>query len=350
MIDAAAPETPMAYDAAAPRDSGDEDNARGTPEGLAFFHDHHPHADDMRADVLDGLKRPQKSIPPKYFYDAEGSRLFDRITALPEYYVTRAEIATLDRVSGALREAAGEGASVLEFGSGSGVKIRTLLGALARPHSYVAVDISREHLLEACAALARDHADVRIGAVCADFTKAFPMPEDAFGAGRRVAFFPGSTIGNFEEQEAADLLRALRAHLRAGDFLLIGADLQKESRRLDAAYDDSGGVTAAFNLNLLTRINRELGGDIPVEAFTHRARYEPGKGRVEMHLCARRDLAFTVAGERFRMRAGETIHTENSHKYTREGFDALAGQAGFRPHLYWTDSDGLFSVRLMRAA
>lgn len=321
----------------------------GQTGGLAFFHDFHPGAADMRADVLAGLSRPQKGLPPKYFYDERGSKLFDRITELSEYYVTRAELSVLRRIGPELAETVGAGANVLEFGSGSSVKIRTLLDALEQPHLYVGVDISRDHLLSACRDLASDYPALKVGAICADFTQAFPIPERTFGEHWRLGFFPGSTIGNFEPEEAKDVLRALRAALRPDDSLLVGVDLRKDATRLEAAYDDAEGVTAAFNLNVLTHINRELGADIPVDAFAHVARWNPGKGRVEMHLEAQRDFGFAVAGQDFTMRAGETIHTENSHKYTRESFDALAAEAGFRPHRYWTDDSGLFSVRLMRA-
>ncbi len=335
-------------DAAASRGE-DPSDADETPPELSFFRDFHPGAADMRADVLEGLSRPQKGIPPKYFYDQRGSALFDRICELDEYYVTRSELSILRRIGPELAAHVGPEANVLEFGSGSSVKIRTVLDALERPYLYVGVDISREHLLAACRDLARDYPDLTVGAICADFTEPFQIPEREFGERWRIGFFPGSTIGNFEPEAAKNVLRAMRAELRPDDSLLIGVDLQKDAARLEAAYDDAEGVTAAFNLNVLTHINRELDGDIPEDAFEHLARYNPDLGRVEMHLRALRDIEFTVAGQRFAMKAGETIHTENSHKYTREGFDALAAEAGFRPLEYWTDAEGLFSVRLMRA-
>jgi dimethylhistidine N-methyltransferase len=317
--------------------------------GLAFFYDRQPDAADMRGDILAGLSRPRKSIPPKYFYDAPGSALFDRITELPEYYPTRAELSILRAIGPELAAHVGPEANVLEFGSGSSLKIRTLLDALERPHLYVGVDISREHLLAACRDLKRVYPHLAVGAICADFTHPFRIPEREFGAHWRVGFFPGSTIGNFEPEEAKTVLRAMRAELRPNDSLLIGVDLQKDADMLQAAYDDAAGVTAAFNLNVLSHINRALGADIPVDAFAHEVRYDADHGRIEMYLRALRDLEFTVAGQVFVMRAGERIHTENSHKYTRESFDALAAEAGFRPYQYWTDADGLFSVRLMRA-
>lgn len=318
-------------------------------ENLAFFRDYEPGASDMKADVLAGLSKSLKTLLPKYFYDQRGSELFDRITELPEYYVARAELEVLRRIGPELAEHVGPGANVLEYGSGSSLKIRTLLDALDAPHLYVGVDISREHLLAACAELAADYPDLAVGAICADFTVPFEIPEKEFAENWRLGFFPGSTIGNFEPADACKVLQAIRAELRPNDSLLIGVDLKKDPAVLEAAYDDAQGVTAAFNLNLLTHINRQLGADIPEDGFTHLARYNPEKGRVEMHLRAARDLGFTIAGQHFSMAEGETIHTENSHKYTREEFDDLAASAGFRPHKFWTDEQELFSVRLMRA-
>jgi len=318
-------------------------------DDLAFFIDFEPPEDDMLSEVVAGLSAEPKGLSPKYFYDQRGSELFDRITLAPEYYVSRTEIGLLRSVGPELAADVGPEATVIEYGSGASVKIRTLLDALERPHLYVGVDISKAFLLESCRALKADYPDLPIGAICADFTKPFQIPEDRFGDHWRIAFFPGSTIGNFTPDAAVEVLKAIRSELRPDDSLLIGVDLKKDRETLERAYDDAQGVTAAFNLNILKVINRVLKADIPVEAFTHRAVYNAEMGRVEMHLAATRDVSFSVGGHAFEMAAGETIHTENSHKYTEAEFNALAARAGFRPHRIWIDDENLFSVRLMRA-
>jgi dimethylhistidine N-methyltransferase len=321
------------------------------PDALAFFIDLEPPAGDFRSDVLEGLAKPQKTISPKHFYDERGSQLFDEITRAPEYYVTKTERGILERAAPGTAKIVGPNAAVLELGSGSSVKIRTLLDALDKPALYAALDISRDHLLASAAGLSADYPDVKVGAICADFTQPLELPEDLFaGAGRRLVFFPGSTIGNFDPDAAENVLRTARGLLRRGDFMLIGFDLKKRAEILERAYDDAGGVTAAFNRNLLTRINAELGGTIDVDAFEHRAVYNADKGRVEMHLVATSDTEFEVAGRRFAMKRGETIHTENSHKFEGGEFDALAARAAFAPVESWTDADGLFCVRLYEAA
>jgi len=321
-----------------------------TGEALDFFLDFEPPTGDMLSDVLEGLSQSPKGLSPKYFYDQRGSELFDRITYVPEYYVSRTEIALLRAMSAELAEDIGPEASVIEYGSGASVKIRTLLDALINPHLYVGVDISRDFLIESCEAIKRDYPDLPVGAICADFTRPFDVPEDRFGKNWRLAFFPGSTIGNFTPEAAVEVLKAVRSELREDDSLLIGVDLLKDAKTLERAYDDAQGVTAAFNLNVLHNINASLDADIPVEAFSHRAVFNPDAGRVEMHLVAGRDVSFTIGGTTFSLTQGEHIHTENSHKYSVEGFDALAAKAGFKPHRIWMDEEKLFSVRLMRAA
>jgi len=318
--------------------------------GLAFYRDLEPPRSDMRADILAGLSKPQKTIPAKYLYDAEGSAIFEQITEAPEYYVTRTELALLDAVAPDLRELAGPGAVVLEPGAGALVKIRKLLDALETPAAFVGMDISGEHLLEACEALAEERDRVAVGAVCHDFTQpmdfsTLPLPE-----GRRIVFFPGSTIGNFELIDALAVLRNLRGWLREGDALLIGADLRKDRETLEAAYDDAGGVTAAFNFNLIERLNRELDGDMDPAGFRYAAHWNPYRSRVEMYLQARADMRFTLAGERFVIREEETIHTENSHKFTVGGFHDLAGRAGLVAKKAWVSRDPAFSLHWLEPA
>lgn len=320
----------------------------GSAPALAFFEDMHPPASDFRADVLEGLSKPQKTISPKYFYDAEGSAIFDRITRAPEYYVTRTELELMDRIGPEIAALAGPRAVVMEPGAGSSVKVRRLIDALDRPAGYVGMDISGEHVRSACEALAADHADLMIGAVCHDFTQpidlqALPLPP-AMHEGRRVVFFPGSTIGNFELIDALAVLKTLRGWLREGDALLIGVDLRKDGAVLEAAYDDAGGATADFNRNLIARINRDLDGDIDSSALAYRAHWNPYRSRVEMYLQALADQAFTVAGRDFVLREHETIHTENSHKFTVEIFRDLARRAGFSPQNAWVHETTPFSL------
>lgn len=322
----------------------DTATALAPDDPLDFFVDLHPPMADFRSDVLDGLKARPRVIPPKYFYDADGSALFDAITATPEYYVTRVELAILERIAPEIARRAGKGAVVIEPGSGSSVKISTLLRALDEPAGYVGSDISREHLIAACRDLAADHPGLFVGAVCADFTAPLDLGELDIPDGKRLVFFPGSTIGNFEPEDAVQVLRNIRDWLRPGDALLLGADRIKDPEILKAAYDDAEGVTGAFNLNLLKRINRELGGDIDPADFRHRAIWNEEKARIEMHLEARRDVGFTVSGERFEMREGETIHTENSHKFSVESFSRLADEAGLSVSDHWSDPSQHFTL------
>lgn len=311
---------------------------------LAFFADLNPSTSDFRNDVLSGLSGTPKTIPPKYFYDAKGSALFDDITDTPEYYVMRTELGLLDRISDDIAERAGKGAVVIEPGSGSSLKIDKLLGSLDDPAAYVGLDISREHLLAACEDLSKRWPTLEIGAICADFTHHVDLHDMPIPQGRRLVFFPGSTIGNFEPDDARELLKGIRDWLRPGDGFLIGVDRVKPREVLEAAYDDAGDVTAAFNLNLLTRINRELDGDIDVDAFEHRAIWNESKSRIEMHLVAKRDLSFTISGQTFTMKAGESIHTENSHKFTVASFQALARSAGLEPVADWSDDAAYFTL------
>jgi len=301
---------------------------------------------DFGAAVEAGLSRSQKSIPARYFYDVRGSELFEDITRLPEYYPTRTETALLKQHAADIGRLAGIGRAVVEFGAGSGIKTPLLLDA-TRATTYVPIDISGEFLETAMGELARARPQLRIVPVAGDFTRPLQLPQLD---GPLTGFFPGSTIGNFDHRAAVDLLRSFRKTLGADARLVIGIDTRKNSHLLEAAYDDAAGVTAEFNLNLLHRINRELGGTIPVEAFEHRAIWHDGYGRVEMHLVAGRAVEFTVAGRRFTMRDGETIHTENSYKYTPEEARLLARASGWEPLACWTDAAKMFSVHVWSAA
>lgn len=310
-------------------------------------HDLGPGVEEFRAHVLDGLAKPRKALSPKFFYDLEGSRLFDRITELDEYYPTRAELAILGRHAPDMARRIGPGAALVEYGSGASVKARLLLDALERPSAYVAIDISGEHL-EACAgALAHDYPGLPVVTVCADYTSDFDLPDDPHLAGARlVGFFPGSTIGNMRPEEARAFLTGARRVLRGGGFV-VGVDLRKDPAVLHAAYNDHEGVTAAFNMNLLARMNRELGADFDLGRFRHRAFWNDDEGRVEMHLESLADQTVTVAGRPFAFRAGETIFTESSYKYSLDGFRALAADAGFRTAETWLDDRKLFSVHFL---
>jgi dimethylhistidine N-methyltransferase len=311
------------------------------------FHDRHPTPADLAAEVLAGLRRRPRYIPPKFFYDERGSQLFDQITALPEYYLTRAEVEVLSANAYEIARRVGTGSLLVEPGGGSCAKVRILLEGL-RPCAYVPMDISRDHLWLAAERVAAEFPWLEVHAACTDFTRVMELPASA-PVGPRVAFFPGSSIGNFDPPAAVDFLAAVAELVGPGGFLLIGVDLKKDRARLDAAYNDAAGVTAAFNLNLLTRINRELGADFDLAAWQHRAYYEETLGRIEMHLVSTVAQTVRVAGESFAFAAGETIHTENSYKYGIDEFQGLATRAGFGPEAVWTDADGLFSVHLLRA-
>ncbi|HYC46265.1 MAG TPA: L-histidine N(alpha)-methyltransferase [Burkholderiales bacterium] len=318
--------------------------------GRYEYHDLKPAAASFLDDVIAGLSAPCKALPPKYFYDARGSRLFEEICALPEYYLTRTEIALVEARAGEIAARVGSGTTLIEYGIGSGRKTALVIGA-TRPHTFVAIDISAEQLREAVGTLASQFPDVRLAAVCADYTKTAHAPLlEALGGSRRTLYFPGSTIGNFTVDEARDFLRNARSVAGAGGAMLIGVDLKKDPRMLHAAYNDAQGVTAAFNLNVLRRINSELGGNFDLDAFAHRAFYDPAHGRIEMHLESARAQQVTIAGRRFAFAPGETIHTESSYKYSVEEFQSLAREAGFAPAHYWSDAQDLFSIHYLTAA
>ena len=305
----------------------------------------------FRADVLAGLSQAQKAVPARWFYDDAGSQLFEDITRLAEYYPTRAETEILGARGGELAKAIGPGRAVVEFGSGSSVKTPLLLSAIA-PASYVPLDISGEFLRAAAGALARQFPALPVHPVEADFMREVTLPASV-SALPKLGFFPGSTIGNMVPRTAVDLLRSMRLTLQADHgvqpLLLIGMDLVKDPAVLIAAYDDAKGVTAAFNLNLIRRINRELAGTIPADALRHLARWNDDFARIEMHLEAMRDIEFQVSGETFAMTASETIHTENSHKFTRRSANLLLAAAGWTPRKRWLDRARQFSLILAEA-
>jgi dimethylhistidine N-methyltransferase len=317
------------------------------PNARFEYVDLKPGTGSFLQDVVAGLSAPRKSLPPKYFYDARGSELFDRICELPEYYPTRTELAMLEANGAEIGARAGAGSAIVEYGSGAGRKTRLLVGAL-EPDMYVAVDISGEQLQAAVAQLAAEFPAVRMVAVCGDYTRQLPVRQlEIVNGVRRVVYFPGSTIGNFDPSDALAFLDNARAVAGPGGAMIVGVDLKKDPAILHAAYNDAQGVTAAFNLNVLSRINRELGADFDVANFEHRAHYDPRAGRVEMHLVSGSDQRVTVGAHQFRFSAGETIHTENSYKYSVEEFQALAGQAGFTPEHCWLDPQRLFSIHYL---
>jgi L-histidine Nalpha-methyltransferase len=301
----------------------------------------------FRADVLNGLAEPIPAIPARWLYDRRGSELFDEITRLPAYYPTRTETALMQAKIPEIAAAIGPVEAVVEFGAGSQTKTPLLLRAL-HPKAYVPIDISGDYLKDSAATLDENHARIDVFPVIADFTKPFDLPAEIQGMST-LGFFPGSTIGNFVPRSATDLLRHFRDILGTGSKLLIGMDRIKPVERLIAAYDDPEGVTAKFNLNLLHRINRELGADIPVDAFAHQARWNDMLSRIEMHLAATRDVAFTIDERAFQFRKGDTIHTENSHKYGPRGGRLLLLAGGWTPVGEWTDDARDFTVILAEA-
>lgn len=299
----------------------------------------------FRRDVFAGLSAPDKRLSAKYFYDATGSRLFDQICEVEEYYPTRTETGILREVAGEVAELAGAAPAIVEFGSGSSTKIRILIERL-EPSAYAPIDISHEHLIAAAERIAADYPGLRVVPVTGDFTRKLALPR-LDGAGRLLGFFPGSTIGNFAPDHAEMFLAEARETLGEGAGFLIGVDLVKNRARLEAAYNDQRGVTAAFNLNLLRRINRELDGRFDLSAFRHFAWFNEEENRIEMHLESLRDQNVRIAGRSFAFARGETIHTENSYKYSIESFSALCRRAGWRVMKSWTDEARLFSVHYL---
>jgi dimethylhistidine N-methyltransferase len=302
---------------------------------------------DFEGDVVAGMRRTPRTVPAKYFYDATGSDLFEQITELPEYYLTRTELAILRRDAAAMVEHFGAGHALVEFGSGSSIKVRLLLDAAAgRTTTYMPVDLSADFLRESALRIAAEYPAIEVIAVCADYT-ALPLIPDCAATGKRVVYFPGSTLGNLEPAEAQRFFKQTASILRAGDGMLIGVDLRKSAQVLNAAYNDSQGVTAEFNRNILRRLNRELDAGFDVDSFEHVSFYNEGEGRIEMHLRAAHDHEVRVGDEKFAIAAGELIHTENSYKYDDASFARLTAGSGFEKVASWTDEGSNFAVHYL---
>ncbi len=309
-----------------------------------------PTPDDISGDVLAGLSRSPKRLPSKYFYDRRGSELFEEITRQPEYYLTRIELALLADSAREIAAAVGPRAHVVEYGSGSGRKTRLLLDALEDPVAYTPIEISRSALLASVERLDREFDAVELLPVCADFTQPVPLPRPGREADHALVFFPGSTLGNFTDAEAVRLLRAMRQTMGERGGALIGIDLQKARAIVEPAYNDANGVTARFTLNLLARLNRDIGSDFDLDGFDHRAVYVEDAGRIETFLVSRRAQDVSVEGRRFHFAAGEAMQVEYSQKYTDAGFAALAAEAGLRVAHRWNDPKDWFGLRLLRRA
>ena len=313
---------------------------------LFAFQDHAAEEESFLDAVIEGLSRPEKAIPCRFLYDERGSALFDAICELEEYYPTRTETAILTAHAGDIAALAGSRAQLIELGSGSSTKVRILLDALADPAAYVAVDVSREHLKRAAAALAHDFPALEVAAVCADYSAPFPLPVLP-AAGRRIAFFPGSTIGNLEPEAAVNFLKIWSRRLGPDAAMLVGVDLKKDPGVLHAAYNDARGVTAQFSGNILARANAELWANFDLPSFVHDARYNPAAGRIEIHLRCLKDQRVQLGGRSFAFDAGERIHVEHSYKYEIGEFQDLARRGGFEPGAVFTDQARLFSVHYL---
>ncbi len=296
-------------------------------------------------EIIDGLRQPEKMISPKYFYDERGSRLFDEITQLPEYYPTQTELGIMRENIGEIAKLVGPQASLIEFGSGSSHKTRVLLENLFEQAVYVPVDISEQHLLESARQLRSEFPDLEILPVVADFTQPFSLPDPTVMPLRNIVYFPGSTIGNIMHDAAIELLQVMHHEAGSEGALLIGVDLQKDPNLIERAYNDSAGVTAEFNRNVLRHLNREYDSDFDLDAFSHEAHYNSNEGRIEMRLISSRDQTVNIGTEIVSITSGEGILTEYSHKYTVDGFAAMAECAGFRMVKVWTDPNRLFSVQ-----
>jgi dimethylhistidine N-methyltransferase len=302
-----------------------------------------PQADAFRDDVVAGLSQSQKTLPSRWLYDDRGSELFEEITRLEEYYLTRTETAILRKNAAEIADFCRENTILLEYGAGAGIKTEILVGALKAPCLYVPIDIARDFLDLTVMRFRRKFPNLQTKPIVADFTTAFPLPGWVPG-GRRMAFFPGSTIGNLDPGEVVTFLRRMRRQVGADGGAIIGVDMKKNLDILIPAYDDAAGVTAEFDLNLLSRVNRELGGDFELDGFRHEARWNELESAVEMHLVSLIAQSATISGHRFEFRAGETIHTESSRKYGVDGFTALAEQNGWRVGRVWTDERRLFTI------
>jgi len=309
------------------------------------FHDHKPAALSLYDAVIDGFSQEEKSIPPKFFYDERGSELFDRICEQPEYYLPTVERRMLSRLADEIASLTGTGRILIEPGAGNAAKVRLILDAL-RPAAFVPMDISFDYLKTAAMDLAREYPWLRVHAACVDFTHSLPIPEQT-PEGPRLLFFPGSSLGNFHRSEAGEFLDLVHDTVGEGGMLLIGVDTKKSESLLNAAYNDTAGVTAEFNLNLLHRIHRELNAELDPEAYKHRAFYNTKAGRIEMHLVSRMNQKLRINGYYFDIEKGESLHTENSYKYTPEEFLLLASESRFKSVRHWVDNDGLFAIYLL---
>ncbi|MCZ7585991.1 MAG: L-histidine N(alpha)-methyltransferase [Deltaproteobacteria bacterium] len=314
------------------------------PRALHFAPDERAFLDD----VLDGLSRIRKELPCKYFYDERGSQLFERICDLPEYYLTRTELAIMDRYVAEMAVCVGRNAVLIEYGSGTSRKTRLLLDHLDDPAAYVPIDISYDHLLRAAQSLREAYPQLAVHPVCADYTSDFEFPAIAHAVDTKAVYFPGSTIGNFEPAAMKLFLAHVADVVGPGGGFLVGLDLQKEAAVIEAAYNDAAGVTARFNLNLLHRINEELGGNFDLSAFAHRAIYDADAGRIEMHLVSLKEQRVRLNGSAIPFREGETIFTESSYKYDLRAFEHDAGDCGFRVEKVWTDERKYFAVVYLR--
>ena len=319
-----------------------------TTATMAPLTDLRPTPDDITGDALAGLSATPKRLPSKYFYDARGSQLFEAITRQPEYYPTRVEIALLDAKMAEIAEAVGPHAHVVEYGSGSGRKTLQLLEGLQDPVAYTPIEISRTTVLAATERLAEAFPGIEMLPVCADFTQPVELPEPAREPGHTLVFFPGSTLGNFTNDEAVALMRSMRETMGRNGQALIGIDLEKDTGVLEAAYNDAAGVTAEFTLNLLARLNREIGSDFDLDGFRHRAVYSRERGRIETFLVSQHAQTVTVDGRTFDFEAGEAMQVEYSHKYTDARFEDLAARAGLKVVNRWNDGDYWFGLRLLQ--
>ena len=310
-----------------------------------IFHDLAPSANDFHTDVIEGLSNQPRMIPPKYFYDERGSKLFDAICEQQEYYPTRTEISLLQYYAHEIAERIGPDCVLVELGSGASEKARLLFDAL-KPAGYMGVDISKEFLLDATSKLSNDYPWLEVHAVCADFSQVLEIPKH-YHEQQHIAFYPGSSIGNFDHEDAVTFMEQIAEMVGPEGKLLIGVDLKKDEAILNAAYNDAAGITAEFNLNLLNRMRDELGAEFEDGAFMHQAFYNESDGRIEMHLVSTTNSGLTIGGKTFRFHLGDSIHTENSYKYSLDEFAALARRAGFDVEQVWTDRKDLFSVQLL---
>jgi dimethylhistidine N-methyltransferase len=318
-------------------------------EGVTLYDLESP-VEDFRADVLRGLSKPEKELSPKYFYDDRGAQLFEEICELPEYYPTRTEMGILHDNGGNMAARLGSKCMLIEFGSGASVKVRILLDRLESPAAYVPIDVAKTQLVETAGDLARDYPSLEVMPVCADYMGDLALPSPKRAPARTAGFFPGSTIGNLEPEEANRFLRRVADLCGEGGGLLVGVDLKKDRAILEPAYNDSQGVTAAFNLNILERINRELDGDFDLATFRHLAVYNDSAGRIEMRLISLRNQTVHVGEAEITFAQGESITTEHSYKYSLDDFHAAAKRAGFSVEQVWTDPKELFSVQFLRVA